>query len=169
MMLLAPTVVLIATGACLVPNASAHRFLPALIGSVSATPATITASATDPDLGSVSATPVTVSWSALLGLPTQTWTLYVQASGTSFAGCSTVPVSAVTVTCTAASASGIGGTGTCAGPFPLSTSPQLVASGAEGTALGNYSVNITYTVAESWKYIAAPSCTLTLTYTATTP
>ncbi len=81
--------------------------------------------------------PLRSPWSALLGLPVQTWTLYVQASGTQLQRVALrsqyLPV---TVTCTGASASGIGGSGTCAGLFTLSTSPQLVASGAEGAALG---------------------------------
>jgi hypothetical protein len=143
----------------------------ALIGGLSAAPSTVTFSLTDPDAGPVSGTPVTVTWSALLGAPINTWTLKVQASASAFTSCSTVPVSAVTVTCASASATGLGGSGTCAGGFTLSTSPQLTASGAEGTLSGNYTVHLSFKLADSWRYIAslAPACTLTLTYTASTP
>jgi hypothetical protein len=144
----------------------------AIISGMSATPATVSFLATDPDLGAVTGTASTVTWSAVGGLLTNTWTLTVQAGVTSFSGCSTVPVSAVTVTCTSASATGIlAGTGVCAAAFPLSTSPHQIASGTEGSVSGAYTVNITFTLTDMWKYVAAvsPACTLTLTYTANTP
>jgi hypothetical protein len=144
-------------------------FAPALISGLTATPGTVTFAATDPDLGSVSGTSSTVTWTALGGLPVQTWTLSVQAPASAFSGCATVPVSAVTVSCSSASATGIGGTATCGGPFTLSTSSHQVASGAEGTASGTYTVKIAFSLADSWKYVAASACTLILTYTAVTP
>jgi hypothetical protein len=142
----------------------------AIISGMSATPATVVFLATDPDLGTVTGTAATVTWNALAGLLTNTWTLTVQAAATTFAGCPTVPVSAVTVTCTSASATGVvAGTGACAAAFPLSTSPLQVASGTEGSLSGAYTVNITFTFADKWKYIANSACTLSLTYTANTP
>jgi hypothetical protein len=142
---------------------------PATISGLTATPATVTFAATDPDLSPFGGTAATVTWSALLGLPTNTWMLSVQAGASAFSGDATVPVSAVTVTCSSASASGLGGTATCMGPFTLSTSSHVVASGAEGLLTGNYTVHIAFSFADSWKYVATPACTLTLTYTAVTP
>ncbi len=141
----------------------------ATLSTITATPATISFSATDPDLGSVAgSTTSTVTWSLTGGNKNQSWTLTVQAGGASFTGCATAPAAAVTVTCASASVSGGNGTGSCNGPFTLSTSPQQVAGGFEGQ---NYTVTINFTLTDRWRYIAAttPSCTLTLTYTVNAP
>jgi hypothetical protein len=154
------------------PPFNPHRIHPfALISNLTVLPATVSFVATDPDLGSAAGTAATATWSATAGAPTNTWTLAVQAGAGAFTACGTVPTSAVTVTCTAASASGVGGTGTCAAPFPLSTAAQQVASGKEGTLVSNFSVSISFSLADSWRYVAAlaPPCTLSLTYTANTP
>jgi hypothetical protein len=140
----------------------------ATVGTVSASPATISFTATDPDLGSVPGSAAsTVSWTTTGGLTTSTWTLQVQAAAASFTGCGTVPTSAVTATC----GSVTGGTsGACKPAITLSTTAQQVATGKESTSLNApYSVILNFKLADSWKYIAKSSCTLTLTYTATAP
>ena len=138
------------------------------VGTVTATPSTISFNATDPDLGSVAGnSPATVSWDATAGNNSNNWTLTVQAAATSFTGCGTVPVGAVTVACSSASVSAGGGTGVCSGAFPLSTLSQQVAGGKEGNGTRSYTVNINFTLTDRWRYVAAlsPPCTITLTYT----
>jgi hypothetical protein len=46
---------------------------------------------------------------------------------------------------------------------------QTVASGSEGLLSMDYSVTISFTLADNWKYIAemSPACTLSLNYLAT--
>lgn len=115
--------------------------------------------------------PASVTWSALSVFDNNNWTLTVQAGASSFANCPAVPVSAVTVTCSAATVSGIGATAACSGAFPLSMTPRQVAGGAVGLFSNNYSVTINFTLADSWKYIAEqnPQCSLSLTYVANVP
>ena len=146
--------------------------LAATVGTVTATPSTISFNATDPDLGSVAGnSPATVSWSVTGGNNNSNWTLTVQAAATSFTGCGTVPVSAVTVACSSAAVSGGSGTGVCSGAFSLSTPPQQVAGGIEGNGTRSYSVNINFTLSDRWRYVAAlsPPCNITLTYTVNAP
>jgi hypothetical protein len=142
----------------------------ASLGTVSATPSTISFSAGDPDLGSVSGSSAsTVSWTTSSGSSSSSWTLKVQASATSFTNCSTVPVSAVTATCSSVSG---GSSGACKSAITLSTTSQEVATGKESTSSNApYSVSLSFTLANSWSYIAqqSPSCTLTLTYTVSAP
>lgn len=138
-----------------------------------ATPATITFSATNPATAPVVAgsSTATVAWSVFSG--GNNWNLNVQASAPTFTNCPTVPISAVKVSCATATIGSIMGAGsaTCAAPFQLSTAPLQVAGGAEGTFSYNYSVTLNFTLADSWKYIAetSPQCTLSLTYTANVP
>lgn len=136
---------------------------------MTASPASISFQAGDPDSPSVPGnSAAVVTWSAT-GNNGRTWNLTVRSAASSFTNCPTVPVSAVTVTCTGATVSD-GGRGTCAAPFTLSTSPQILIGGNEGSG-GNadYAVNLSFTLADSWKYIArtSPQCSLFLTYTAT--
>ena len=114
----------------------------------------------------------TVTWSALSVFDNNNWTLTVQATAAAFTNCPLVPVSAVTVTCSSASISGYGGTAICSGAFPLSTTAQQVAGGSIGGLISqNYSVTISFTLADSWKYIAeqSPACSLSLNYVANVP
>jgi len=115
--------------------------------------------------------PATLTWTANSFLDNNNWTLTVQAGAASFASCPGVPVSAVTVTCTAASLTGLGGSAKCSGAFPLSTTPQQIAGGAIGIFTYNYSVTVNFTLADSWKYIAEqnPACSLSLNYVANVP
>jgi hypothetical protein len=138
------------------------------MSAVSATPSTISFTATDPDSGAVSgSSAATISWTTTGGSPSQTWTLTVQAASSSFASCSTVPASAVTATCTTVTE---GKPGSCGSAVTLSTVAQQVASGKEDNASpASYSVAISFTLADSWSYIANPSCSISLTYTVTAP
>src|SRR5690348_1146632 len=115
----------------------------ATLGSASVTPGTISFSANNPDAGAVfGSAPANVTWMLLSGSQTQNWTLTVQAGATSFIGCPTIPLSAVRVTCNSATVSGGSGNGVCNGSFPLSTTPQQVAGGAEGDGSNAYSVSL---------------------------
>jgi len=114
----------------------------------------------------------TLTWSTLSLFDNNNWTLTVQSITSTFTNCPWVPVSAVTVTCSSATVSGVGGTGTCSGAFPLSTTAQQVAGGVVGSLFSyNYAVTINFTLADSWKYIAeqTPACSLSLSYIANVP
>lgn len=135
--------------------------------SVIASPATISFSAVDPDTPfDAGSSASTVTWNAS-GLSSKAWSLKLSAAASTFSNCSTVPVSAVTVTCASAAVGG-GGAGKCQSSFPLSTAQTLVVTGKEGAGLSNYAVTLTFTLADSWKYIATSknACTLTITYNA---
>jgi hypothetical protein len=140
------------------------------LGTVSATPATVSFQAVNPDSGQVSGSlPGSLSWMVLSGSHLQNWTLSVQAGSSTFVGCPTIPISAVHVNCSSASVSGGSGTGACSGSFPLSAASQQVAAGAEGDGTKSYSVSINFTLAESWRYVANSGCTITLTYSVNAP
>ena len=133
-----------------------------------ATPSPITIAASDPDTNPTPSASATLRWTQNSATTNRTWNVKVTAPA-SFPGCSTVPISAVTVTCDSASASNTNGgwTGTCAGPATLNTTGVTVASGNEGNSSSrNVTVNLHYTLADSWRYIGG-SCSLTLTYTVT--
>jgi hypothetical protein len=93
--------------------------------------------------------------------------LKVSAAAASFTNCGTVPRSAVHVSCSGVT----GGTaGACGGGFNLSGANQQIANGKEAIGAGKaYSVTLSFTLADSWSYIAGSSCTLSLTYTVTAP
>ena len=132
------------------------------ITNAAATPATITFTATNPD------TTPTVTGSAAVSVTWQTpgnlfgaWNLKVSAPST-FGSCATVPASAVTVTC--GSVTG-GSNGACGTATSLSTTATQIASGTEGfITTTSYTVNLTFTLQDSWKYIASSSCSLTVSY-----
>ena len=138
------------------------------IHTISATPATILFAANDPDIptvpGNVSAT---IAFRTTGGDLARNWRVDVQAAGgANLANCPrAIPVSRIRVTCVSA-ISDNGGTGGCAAPFNLSSGPQMVASGLEGT--GNavpYTITINFSFQDSWQYIATNSpCTVTLSY-----
>jgi hypothetical protein len=140
------------------------------LGSLSASPGTISFQASNPDLGTVSgSSPGSLTWMVLSGSHLQNWTLSLQAGSSTFTGCPTIPVSAIQVSCSSAHVSGGGGTGACSGSFPLSTTLQQSAGGLEGDGTNSYSISLNFTLAESWRYIANPSCTITITYTVNAP
>jgi len=139
--------------------------------SVYATPSPITFAATDPDTPTVAGSATTtVSWTSGATPANDPWKLEVYSVASSFSNCSTVPVSAVTITCTAGFNPGPGGFA-CGAPATLSTSKTIVASGTLPYAGSGTSfwMTFTYTLTDKWKYIAqmSPSCTLDVTYLAT--
>jgi hypothetical protein len=138
------------------------------IHNASATPAIVTFFANDPDLPFVPASiSATINFRTTGGSPTKAWSLEVQAAGgPNLASCpSTVPINRITAACVSATSDN-GGTGSCNAPFTLSSSPQVVASGIEGT--GNavpYIIIINFTFQDSWRYIATNTpCSVSLTY-----
>ena len=150
---------------CLLPKLG---LLPATVTTLTAIPGTISFTAVNPDSGAVSGSSVaTVQFLVLSGSPSRNWTVNARTAGSSFTGCSTVPVSAVTVTCASAAVTGSGGSGSasCGGAFPLSTVDQQVAGGVQKNGTGSYTVQINFTLAESWRYVANSSCTLSILYT----
>jgi hypothetical protein len=165
------------TGLAHVSNRHAGLFRPfrttlafATLGSVSATPGTISFQANNPDSGRVSGlSPGNLTWMVLGGSHLNNWTLNVQAGSSAFVGCPTIPTSAIQVNCGTATASGSGGTGVCRGSFPLSTTGQQIAGGTEGDGTNPYSVSVNFSLAESWRYVAGSSCTISLTYSVNAP
>jgi len=116
----------------------------------------------------------TVKWTITGGASGNTWTLSVYANSTTFSGCSTVPASAVGVSCSSASHTGSAATSTCesGGPFALPTTApgQEVASGNEGnTNSHTYTIVLNYQLTDAWDFIANASCPLTVTYTVNAP
>jgi hypothetical protein len=137
---------------------------------LTATPGAISFQAVNPDVGMVSgSSPGNITWMVLIGSHLQNWTMSLQAGSNSFVGCPSIPISAVRVSCSTATVSGGGGTGGCSGSFPLSSTPQQIAGGAEGDGANLYSVFINFTLAESWRYVANSACTLTITYSVNAP
>jgi hypothetical protein len=137
---------------------------------LSVTPVTITFQATDPDTSTVAgSSPAPISWT-YNGQWFANWNLTVQAPSATLTNCPGIPVSAITATCSSSSANNFGAA-SCAGAFPLSTTPHVVASGIEGVLAPSYQVQISYTISDTWKRAAqlSPSCSLSLTYIATLP
>jgi hypothetical protein len=155
-----------ATSAVVLPAAATT------VNSFTVSPATVSFTAADPDAGAAAGSPAaTVDISISDGAASKRWNLYVQADSPAFTGCTSIPASAVTVTCnsvTLANAGGSPGNGSCAAAFALSTTATLVAGGKEGTKTDAFSISISFSLADSWQYI--PNlCPLTLTYTADIP
>jgi len=145
----------------------------ATVSQMTATPATITFTANNPGSAVAGDLSATVGWSMKGGTYGNTWTLSVYANSTTFTGCTYVPASVVSVSCSSASATGGQATANCqsGGPFTLpSTAPgQQVASGDEGNpGSHNYTVLLNYQFTDSWQYIAN-TCPLTITYTVNAP
>jgi hypothetical protein len=132
-----------------------------------ATPATISFASTDPDQGLVSGSSASTLYWFYNGTKGKTWSVSAQSGASSFSGCSTVPVSAVTATCSSIQVNGA--SQPCGGAVALSTAPQVIASGTEAAGFVYYQVTLTFTLTDSWKYIAktSPACSLTLTYNGT--
>jgi hypothetical protein len=148
----------------------------ATLSTLKATPATIQFTANQPGTGTPVAgnSSATVTWTLTAGVRNNTWTLSVYANSTTFTGCTTVPASAVGVSCSTATVPSTGGaTANCqsGGPFTLPTTApgQQVASGHEGNASSSaFSVVLNYQFTDSWQYIAN-TCPLTITYTVNAP
>jgi hypothetical protein len=145
---------------------------PTQVSSFWLSPGTLSFAATDPD----GAGATTASVNAVIGMShgdsTRNWTLSVSAAAPLFAGCASVPASAVRITgCTVTLPNG-GGSGSCStGTLPLSPSPQQIAGGRQGSGTKTFQVNFDLSFTDSWRYVAqqAPPCTLNLTYTVDAP
>jgi len=143
------------------------------LSTMSAAPATIQFTANNPGSAVAGNSSATVGWTTQGGTSGNTWTLSIYANSASFVGCTTVPASAVSVSCSSASVTGGKATASCqsGGPFTLpSTAPgQQVASGDEGNS-GNhsYTIGLSYQFTDSWEFIAN-TCPLTVTYTVNAP
>lgn len=150
--------------------AVAPLVVPGATFALNVTPATITFSATNPDLAPVDSGSAAASVSWQYNSNIGAWNLTVQANTSSFSNCGTVPVSAVSVSCTSVYTHPAG-SGFCGPPFTLSTSPQAVVSGTNKNPTDTYAVTLNFTLADNWKYIAqtSPSCSLSLSYVATLP
>jgi hypothetical protein len=138
-------------------------------------PGTVSFVASDPDSPSHTGSS-TVTWNLTGGSILRNWTLQVASGAVLFTGsasCSTVPANAVTFRC--ASATYSGGTlpsATCsAGTFTLSTTYQTVASGREGSGSPSFTVTLSFTLLDSWSYVAnlSPPCTLNVSYSLNAP
>ena len=146
------------------------------IGTVIATPGTVTFNANNPGSQIAGSPSATITWQLTGTSNNSVWTLKVAANAANFPGCTSVPASAVTVSCTAATCSGCGGQGSagCAagGPWTLpSTAPgQTVATGKEGNGSPIFTVTLGYDFLDSWTYPASPACSpLAVTYTVNAP
>ena len=127
--------------------------------------------ATDPDSPTVAGS-ATITVSGLIGATGAgaSFKLEVYSAGPTFSNCTTIPVSAVIITCTSVFNPG-GNAVSCAAPATLSTSKATLASGTLPSAGASTSfwVTLTYTLTDKWMYIAqtSSSCTLNATYLAT--
>ena len=127
-------------------------------------PSTLTFTASNPDTSPTVAASAVVSWKSTASSFGATWNLKVSAPA-SFNSCSTIPASAVTVSCTAVTG---GSNRTCGTSTGLSTTPTQIANGTEPFLTAtSYSVKLNFTLQDSWKYIASSSCSLSVTYTIT--
>jgi hypothetical protein len=131
---------------------------PTQVTSFSVSPGTLSFAATDPD----GAGATTASVSATIGMSggdsSRNWTLSVSAAAPLFAGCASVPASALRITgCTVNPPNG-GGSGSCsAGTLPLSPSPQQIAGGRQGNGTKTIQVNFDLSFTDSWE-IGRASC-----------
>jgi hypothetical protein len=135
------------------------------ITGLSIAPPTITFSSPNPDVTPVNGNrAATITWT-MSGNGNGNWSLTVQAPSSTLAGCPSVPVGAVQFQCTSLKAE-TGGSGNCAsGSFPLSTTPQTVASGNKEGNSGSTVATVSFTFTDAWKYPASSSCSVQVTYT----
>jgi hypothetical protein len=133
------------------------------------TPTTVQFLANNPG-GSVPAGSVaTLNWNLERGSNGRTWTLMVGASSWNFNGCTTVPISAVSLKCVSASVNGGGQSSAGCNinsltPLPNTLPGMPVASGNEGNAsLHSYTVTLSYQLTDSWRYIAN-TCPINVSY-----
>lgn len=148
-------------------------FLIPVIDTLSASPSSIVLTSSDPDTA-VTATGSVVARVAFASLG-KAWDIKVQASSTSLTNCSSVPASAITVSCSSVGTSGgllFGPNGSCRPSFTLSTIPTTLASGTQGDGglilfPDHYTIQTTFSFADGWQYAGAssPACGVTLVYT----
>jgi len=138
------------------------RPLASAITATSTTPTTISFTLSDPDAAAATGTG-TVHWTITGGSAARTWNVAVSVAPSSFIGCTEVPVTAATAQCTTVT----GGTaGVCnSSAVTLGATATQVASGTEATGTALYSVGLTYSISDAWKYKGhTTACTLTVTY-----
>lgn len=134
------------------------------IVSFTTSPSSVSFAAVDP-----AASPAPVSVSAqwrLSGASFQPWSLTVQSASATVGNCPKVPVSAFRAACVAVE-NPAGGSGGCSGgTLTLTTSPQTLASGTEGSKSSRTTVTLQVSFVDSWRYPGAlsPGCSLNLTY-----
>jgi hypothetical protein len=135
------------------------------IQSIYASPGSIGFVAPDPDTPPAPV-PATLTWKTHGGGPD--YSVTVQAGASHFENCPGVPVSAVRVACVSIDQPG---EGACAPPFPLSASPRLLATGPQKPGNRTFTISLTFTFADRWRYVAAlsPLCSLSLTYVVNAP
>ena len=140
------------------------------VSELRATPGTISFTANNPGSTIPGGSVATLTWEIDRGTNGKTWTLMVGSGSPSFSGCTTVPVSAISLKCASASAqgSGQGSAGCNMSNFTTlpNTLPGLpVASGNEGNASSHhFTVVLSYQLIDSWRYIAN-TCPLNVSYT----
>jgi hypothetical protein len=140
------------------------------VGTLNALPSSIPFTANNPGSEIAAGSTATVSWGLSCGKNGHNWTLSVAAMSTQFNGCSTVPESAISVKCVSATTTGNGQASAGCNLSSYATLPGTLpgvqlASGNEGnSASHNYTVVLSYQIADSWRYIANV-CPLTVTYT----
>lgn len=143
------------------------------VSELRATPNSIPFLANSPGSGIPGGSVATINWEITQGRNGQTWTLMVGASSPITSGCTTVPVSAISLRCVSASVSGGGQASAGCNLSNLSTLPSTlpglpVASGNEGNASShNYTVVLSYQLTDSWRYIAN-TCPISVSYTVLT-
>lgn len=145
---------------------AAPRPMATAITAKSVSPSTISFTLADPDAAAVTGAG-SVTWTTTGGGPAGAWTVGVSSTNSSFTNCSEIPLSAVTAKCTSVT----GGTaGACnASSLGLTGTAQQIASGKESPGTANYTVNVTFSITDAWKYKGhtSPLCTLSVTYTLT--
>lgn len=153
------------------PSLAASVPLPLAVAdfTLNISPATVSFTAADPDSPLVAgSSTTTITWLAKSDKDSP-MSLELYSAATTFTNCPDVPISAVIVTCQSALIGGGSGTASCGAVSPLSTTRTTVASGAQSAGNRSYSVTLSYTLTDQWKYIArtSPQCTLNITYIAT--
>jgi hypothetical protein len=168
---IAPAVCLGASPALQLPVVAmaCTSFLATSITGPTISPAAITFTSPDPDVTPASgSSTATVQW-IMSGNSSGAWSITVQSISSSLANCPAVPVSAITLQCSSATASGSGfPRASCtAAALTLSTTPQTIATGTREGNPGTINVAVAFTFTDAWKYPASSSCTLQITYTVT--
>lgn len=146
------------------------------ITNVTASPGVISFNAAAPGTIIPGSSPATVAFTLNSNTKGGTWTLSVGTTSTTFSGCTTVPTSAVSVWCSAATVSGSNSKGASAGcstsaatPLPATLPGVQVAGGGEPQSqASNFNITLNYQLADSWKYIPN-TCPLSITYTINAP
>jgi hypothetical protein len=126
--------------------------LDATVSNFSVTPSSVTFTSGNP-AGIATGSPATSTVLFQTHGGPSSFTIRVKATTPNFTGCNAPPASAVTVSCSGASAI------TCSGAAPLSNVGNGTTVGI-GTGSQTGSLVITYTFQDSWKYQQGASCSI---------